>query len=652
MRSAARKRKTGWRGRRDTRRRRAREGKAEGTRRDKEPVRRCSSKWGEGRRRIYRRIWSLIREKRKKQKKPEEKRVKRKKGSRGKKSQGKKRAERKKESREKKGLRRKRKSARIKTRRLPLHATGEEARRGTSMRSATKTMERTGQLERWSAEAMEEDEKEWVRATLRRHAEAKGGVTEATARAMTRLSTMTDRFSGRGRPSASDVVWAWIAEQQATKTGLVAAGLQRRSMAQHAQPIPRWRWYATVRSGWIRTKDATREAVEAMAKADRVLAALWREQVGEVPGEFQKECLAMEHGLVRAVWGKVKSGFRGHGGYGDYLSVVALLMLMGAVEGGVGESPKEQWWQQGVAVAKQVLGEEAVVDQEEVPDEEGSACPEVRDETQQGVRVVIDWMSGSQSLRRAVPKGVMYIGFDIQEWVYSGAERVWVRNEVADLLKVQPVQLEEKAREIASRRCGRPVEIEVKMIGLSPCCRTFSKTDSSNQSRGNNYRDHQHPDRPPKDKTSAKGKLAVQADKMVEQGIGVARWFSRCRRTKFYMENPVGSLWRRPYMRRWEAQGEVVRRQVDYCAYGHMYMKPTHIWTNMKKWKPKGEQQGGNGRCRDRCRAGEWGASGKWVHRCKIAQGSRQAAGGAGRKARKNMMPVGLQRELLKAALR
>ena len=40
---------------------------------------------------------------------------------------------------------------------------------------------------------------------------------------------------------------------------------------------------------------------------------------------------------------------------------------------------------------------------------------------------------------------------------------------------------------------------------------------------------------------------------------------------------------------------------------------------------------------------------GKWVHRCKIAQGSRQAAGGAGRKARKNMMPLGLQRELMEA---
>ena len=101
-------------------------------------------------------------------------------------------------------------------------------------------------------------------------------------------------------------------------------------------------------------------------------------------------------------------------------------------------------------------------------------------------------------------------------------------------------------------------------------------------------------------------------------------------------------------MRRWEASGAVVRRQVDYCAYRHMYMKPTHIWTTMKVWRPRGDT--GTGRCSSRCRAGQWGSAGKWVHRCKIAQGSQQAAGGPGRKARKNMMPRDLQKELLDQA--
>ena len=138
----------------------------------------------------------------------------------------------------------------------------------------------------------------------------------------------------------------------------------------------------------------------------------------------------------------------------------------------------------------------------------------------------------------------------------------------------------------------------------------------------------------------------------VRKGIVTADWFSRTRGTRFYMENPVGSLWRRPYMRQWEQSGRVVRRQVDYCAFGHMYMKPTHIWTNMKRWRPQGTTGDGKGRCGNMCCAGEWGRAGKWTHRFKIAQGSRQAAGGKGRKARKNMMPYDLQAELMMEALR
>ena len=51
----------------------------------------------------------------------------------------------------------------------------------------------------------------------------------------------------------------------------------------------------------------------------------------------------------------------------------------------------------------------------------------------------------------------------------------------------------------------------------------------------------------------------------------------------FYMENLVGSLARRPYMRKWvrEWWGDwkwVVRKEVHYCAYKHFYHKPTHIW--------------------------------------------------------------------------
>ena len=118
---------------------------------------------------------------------------------------------------------------------------------------------------------------------------------------------------------------------------------------------------------------------------------------------------------------------------------------------------------------------------------------------------------------------------------------------------------------------------------------------------------------------------------------------------KVYMENPVGNLQRRPYMRGWEA--ELIRKvEIHYCAYGHHYHKPTHLWTNLteEEWQPRG--QTGTGRCEKRCAIGEVGSKGRWVHKYKIAQGSTQAKGGKGRKANKNMMPQALHEELLAAA--
>ena len=56
------------------------------------------------------------------------------------------------------------------------------------------------------------------------------------------------------------------------------------------------------------------------------------------------------------------------------------------------------------------------------------------------------------------------------------------------------------------------------LVATSPCCKTFSKADSANVKKDNNYRLHLRttPTRPPKDTTSAKGKAAVEADKMVQ----------------------------------------------------------------------------------------------------------------------------------------
>ena len=89
--------------------------------------------------------------------------------------------------------------------------------------------------------------------------------------------------------------------------------------------------------------------------------------------------------------------------------------------------------------------------------------------------------------------------------------------------------------------------------------------------RGHNYRLHDaaHPTKPPKDSTSDKGRAAVQADLMVQKGIALATYLvGRFPGMGFYMENPVGSLARRDYMRQRVRSGGVVQQEVRCCAYG------------------------------------------------------------------------------------
>ena len=40
--------------------------------------------------------------------------------------------------------------------------------------------------------------------------------------------------------------------------------------------------------------------------------------------------------------------FRGEGGYARWTRTMAVLLLQGDVEGGVGKSPKGAWWAQGM----------------------------------------------------------------------------------------------------------------------------------------------------------------------------------------------------------------------------------------------------------------------------------------------------------------
>ena len=92
----------------------------------------------------------------------------------------------------------------------------------------------------------------------------------------------------------------------------------------------------------------------------------------------------------------------------------------------------------------------------------------------------------------------------------------------------------------------------------------------------------------------------------------------------------------------------VVQRTVDCCAWGHFYMKATHVWTSMYYWDPKGTQEGGIGRCRGRCPFGSIGEKGEWVHTksYSIGQESHRVMGGKGRQSNKGAVPRDLHKEI------
>ena len=129
----------------------------------------------------------------------------------------------------------------------------------------------------------------------------------------------------------------------------------------------------------------------------------------------------------------------------------------------------------------------------------------------------------------------------------------WVKNIAVDLSLVTGAQLWSMVQTQIRERFGARVKVGKVFLAVSPCCKTFSKADSSNISRANSYRLRRagHPSRSPRDAMTEKGRSAHKADRMVKQGIEVAKYFAAVLSAKFYMENPVGGLCKRPYMSCW-----------------------------------------------------------------------------------------------------
>jgi hypothetical protein len=94
---------------------------------------------------------------------------------------------------------------------------------------------------------------------------------------------------------------------------------------------------------------------------------------------------------------------------------------------------------------------------------------------------------------------------------------------------------------------------------------------------------------------------AIQAKLMIDKTLGIIQHFlSLNPNLKFYIENPVGKLqYYLPIQPSDIFRTSIVKRvvNIDQCQYGREFMKPTQIWTNDLRWKPRPKCKGRHRGC-------------------------------------------------------
>ena len=116
----------------------------------------------------------------------------------------------------------------------------------------------------------------------------------------------------------------------------------------------------------------------------------------------------------------------------------------------------------------------------------------------------------------------------------------------------------------------------------------------------------------------------------------------------FVVENPRAQMELRPVMRAVVKAGTVVKKVVNYCVYGHLYNKPTTLWTTVRTWVPRGSS--GDGRCSARGRCEFGGISeetGRYRHHKIIAGGKDRAVDNSKKAPLRNRVPGQLISEIL-----
>ena len=363
-----------------------------------------------------------------------------------------------------------------------------------------------------------------------------------------------------------------------------------------------------------------------VSRTHRALRAVVECREGE---EVDVEELMEVSGVeVREAWMTVKTSYRGAGGYGEYHQDLAVLMMRGLLEGSldVGYSPGCNWWL--AAQEKELQARREGARGVQVGEGRGKEWQDgavVRGRGEGWERLVVDFGAGTQAGRAAAERrGWLYIPLDLVEWVWSQEAGGWVRNLVMDLGQMVEGEAWERIVDLVREEWGLQLggQLGKVVLWMSPPCRTFSRMDAVNVKRGRNYRDHTVWERPPV--KGRRGNLAREHDRLVQLWLRVAECWGR-RGVAWFMENPVGSLARRPYYRK-VAEREGVRVvEVHYCAYGRRDQKPTHILTAGSSWEP---ECGDGGRC-----------PGPGV--CHAMVGARHVASVAGRRAGERERPKG-----------
>ena len=167
----------------------------------------------------------------------------------------------------------------------------------------------------------------------------------------------------------------------------------------------------------------------------------------------------------------MKSGFRGSGGKRAFWATIAILMQQERVAGDVGRSPQEGDWLELCARATGKMMK--VITLQDMKKAQGSQPVKTK------MHLYLDLGAATQSGRgSAEGAGLVYIGIDLREWVYSYHTGTWVQTLVLDYMKREPGEIWDMAERMVREVTGWKGEIVRSMLWCSPNCHTYSIADA------------------------------------------------------------------------------------------------------------------------------------------------------------------------------